>query len=87
MHGSVPFGVASAREMHTRDCGEPRSFAGISEFPRVAKLLWPIKTVECFAALIEKKPRTVERWISGEIDPPWEVVMFTAQYIFTRRKE
>jgi len=86
MHGSVPFGVASAREMHTRECGEARKFAEISEFPRVAKVLWPIKTVETFAALVGKNPRTVERWISGEIDPPWEIVLFTAQYLFTRRK-
>lgn len=85
MPSSVPFGVASAREMHTRECVEPRRFAEISEFPRVAKLLWPFKTVETFASLVGKKPRTVERWVSGEIDPPWEIVMFTATYIFTRK--
>lgn len=86
MHGSVPFGVASATEMHTRECVEPRKSAGVSDFPWIAKRLWPGKTVEQLAAALGKSPRTVERWVSGEIDPPWEVVLYTAYRIFTRPK-
>lgn len=80
---NVPFGVASAREMHTRECVEPRRIA-VRNFPRVAKLLWPVKTAATLAALVNTNPRTAERWVTGEVEPPISVALLTMQEIFRR---
>lgn len=91
MHGNIPFGVASATEIHRQECVQPRKIA-VRNFPRVAKLLWPDKTAATLASLVhdytgdQVSPRTVERWVSGEIDPPFCVIHFTMFEIFGRRE-
>lgn len=84
MHGNIPFGVASATEIHRQDCVQPRKIA-VRNFPRVAKLLWPDKTAATLASLVDASPRTAERWVSGEIEPPFSVVHLTMFEIFGRR--
>lgn len=81
MHGNVPFGVASAREIVRQDCVQPRRIAE-RNFPKVAKLLWPEKTAATLASLVGASPRSAERWISGEIEPPYRVVEATMREIF-----
>lgn len=83
MHGSVPFGVASATEIATRECVEPRRIA-VRNFPRIAKVLWPDKTAATLASLVGASSRTAERWVTGEIEPPNAVVILTMQEIFRR---
>lgn len=83
MHGRIPFGVASATEIARHDCVQPRKIA-VRNFPRVAKLLWPDKTAVTLASLVGANPRTAERWVSGEIDPPFSVVYLTMGEIFGR---
>jgi len=84
MHGNVPFNVASATEIARQDCGPPRKIA-VRNFPRVAKLLWPGKTAATLASLVDASPRTAERWVSGEIEPPFSVVHLTMFEIFGRK--
>lgn len=85
MHGNVPFGVASATEIARQECVQPRKIA-VRNFPRVAKLLWPGKTAATLASLVGSNPRTAERWVSGEIEPPFCVVHLTMFEIFGRRE-
>jgi len=82
MYRNVPFGVASSREINTQEATEPRRIAERPEFPRVSKLLWPDKTAATLASLVNANPRTAERWVSGEIEPPYDVVELTMHKIF-----
>lgn len=85
MHGNIPFGVASATEINRQECVQPRKIAEMPDFPRVAKLLWPDKTAATLASLVDASPRTAERWVSGEIEPPYCVIELTMHRIFARR--
>lgn len=85
MHGNVPFGVASAREIHTQETTRARRIAETPDFPRVAKILWPDKTAATLASLVGANARTAERWVSGEIEPPYCVIELTMHRIFARR--
>lgn len=82
MYRSVPFGVASATEIARQLRGDERRIAG-RKFPQVAKLLWPDKTAATLGAIIGASPRSCERWISGEIEPPYRVVEATMHEIFS----
>lgn len=81
MRNHVPFGIASATEIARQDCVQSRRIAG-RKFPQVAKLLWPDKTAATLASIISASPRSCERWISGEIEPPYRVVEATMREIF-----
>lgn len=76
---------AEQREIARQECGSNRKIAA---FPRVAKLLWPYKTATTLADLVhdytgdEVSPRTAERWVSGEIEPPFCVMHLTSWEIF-----
>lgn len=83
MRNHVPFGVASATEIARRECVEPRKIA-VRNFGKVAKLLWPLKTAATLASLVDSNPRTAERWLTGEFEPPIQVVIVTMQEIFRR---
>jgi hypothetical protein len=52
------------------------------KFGPVAKLLWPVKTAACLAAIANSNERTAQRWLSGEFDPPISVVLAVNQDIF-----
>ena len=69
MGDNVPFGVASATELHRHECRTATKLS-VRKFGPVAKLLWPIKTAAVLADLSGRDVRTAERWISGEFDPP-----------------
>lgn len=73
MHISVPFGVASATELHRHDCRAPTKMS-VGKFGAVAKLLWPDKTAATLAVIAGKNVRTAERWLSGEFEPPAAVI-------------
>jgi hypothetical protein len=44
-------------------------------FSAVAKVLWPVKTAACLAAIAKADERTAKRWLRGEHEPPLSVVM------------
>lgn len=73
MGSSIPFGVASAIEMHRRECQTPTKLS-VSKFGPVAKLIWPEKTAAAIAHIAGKEIRTAERWLSGEFEPPAIVI-------------
>ena len=83
MHGNVPFGVASATEIARHECQHPDKIV-VRKFGRVAKLLWPVKTAATLAAIAGTTPRTAERWLSGEFEPPYCIVEATMHEIFGR---
>lgn len=85
MHGSVPFGVASATEINRRDCQRPDRIVGRPKFGDVAKVLWPPpNTAAQLAAIPNVSVRTAERWLSGEIAPPFEIIEATMHETFKR---
>ena len=73
MHGSIPFGVASATQINRHQC-QPTASADtrviVSNFGRHAKLAWPVKTAAHLAAIAGTSERHAARWLSGEFDPP-----------------
>lgn len=69
MSVNIPFGVASATELHRRECRTPTKLS-VNKFGPVAKLLWPVKTAAVIADIAKRDVRTAERWLSGEFDPP-----------------
>lgn len=75
MGANIPFGVASAREIHRQESRTATKLS-VSNFGKHAKLAWPFKTAAVLAAIAsEGKPipithRTAERWLSGEFEPP-----------------
>ena len=73
MHGNVPFGVASATDIHRHQCRAPTKMS-VSKFGPVAKLIWPVKTAAVLAELAGREIRTAERWLSGEFEPPAVVI-------------
>lgn len=85
MHGSVPFGVASAREIARRECRSPDKIVGPFKFGAVAKVLWPPpKTAAALATIAKASERTAERWLSGEIEPPYVIVEAVMHETFKR---
>jgi hypothetical protein len=56
-------------ESPDRDGIVPRRFSA------VAKVLWPIKTAACLAAIAKTDERTAKRWLRGEHEPPLSVVL------------
>lgn len=87
MYRNIPFGVATAREIRTHEATATRRIAETPDFPRVARILWPDKTAATLASLVGANPRTAERWVSGEVDPPFDVILLTMQRIFGRRRQ
>lgn len=55
-----------------------------TKFGAVAKLLWPDKTAVHLAAIAGRDPRTAERWLSGEFEPPLAVVLALIAKMFAR---
>jgi hypothetical protein len=55
-----------------------------SNFGRIAKVLWPLKTAYQLAAISGRDERTTARWLSGEIEPPYCIVEATMHEIFKR---
>lgn len=41
-----------------------------SKFSAVCKVLWPLNTAACIAAIAGKDERTGKRWLAGEHDAP-----------------
>lgn len=85
MHGNVPFGVASATEINRQDCQRPDRIVGPPKFGAVAKVLWPPpNTAAQLATIADASVRTAERWLSGEIAPPYEIIEATMHETFKR---
>ncbi len=71
MHGHIPFGTASAREIERHRCQRPEGPAtGVSAFGKHAKLAWPFKTAAHIASIAGTSERHAARWLTGEFDPP-----------------
>lgn len=56
----------------------------VRKFGAVAKVLWPTKTAATLAALAGSTPRTAERWLSGEFDPPISIAEAVLHETFRR---
>lgn len=90
MHGKIPFGVASATEIARHASRHPDRIVGRPKFGDVAKLLWPPPNTAAQLAAIATKAgnstsvRTAERWLSGEIAPPYEIIEATMHETFKR---
>ncbi len=75
MHGRIPFGVASNTEIARHECRHPDRIVGAPKFGAVAKVLWPPpNTAAQLAAIGKVSERTAERWLSGEIAPPYPII-------------
>jgi hypothetical protein len=57
------------QESHRGDKLVPRRFSA------VAKVLWPVKTAACLAAIAKCDERHAKRFLSGEYEPPLSVVL------------
>lgn len=84
MHGSIPFGVASATEIARQKSREPDKIVGGFKFSTVARVLWPTKTAAALAAIAKRDQRTAERWLSGEFEPPFVIVEAVLHETFKR---
>jgi hypothetical protein len=76
MGDTVPFGLASAREIERQGCQPPlgpdaRVIA--PHFGKHAKLAWPFKTAAHIAAIANISERHAARILSGEFEPPASV--------------
>lgn len=81
----VPFGVASATEIARRECRSPDRIVGPFKFGAVAKVLWPPpNTAAQLAAIGKASERTAERWLSGEIAPPYPIIEAVMRETFKR---
>ena len=86
MHGNIPFGTASAREIARQNSTSTDRIAVRPIFGDVAKLVWREEKPAIEIARIAKANiRTAERWLSGEIDPPPCVVAAMLAKIFPPR--
>ena len=66
--------VDSARETE-RQLRQGTAKIVSQNFGRVAKVLWPIKTAACLAAIAKCDERHAKRFLSGEYEPPLSVVL------------
>lgn len=83
MRGTIPFGVASATEINRQELQFPDRIVGRPKFYMVARVLWvPPNTAAQLAVIGKASERTAERWISGEICPPYAVIEATNHEIF-----
>ena len=57
----------------------------VSQFGRVAKVLWPLKTAAHLAAIAKSNERTAARWLSGEFEPPGVILVAVLTEITRRR--
>lgn len=85
MHGNIPFGVASAREIARQQLRDGDKIVGRWNFGPVAKYLWPDKTAAHLASISGSTERTAERWLAGDHDPPYAVIEATMHKIFVRK--
>lgn len=90
MHGRVPFAVASATEIARQLSQHPDRIVGRPKFGDVARVLWPPPNTAAQLATLATKAgnktseRTAERWISGEVEPPYVIVEATLHETFKR---
>lgn len=57
------------------------------KFYAVAKVLWPVKTAACLAAIARCDERTAKRWLAGESEPPISVACAMFHEIFREQTE
>lgn len=85
MHGgNIPFGTASAREINRQKATAPDRIVARRKFGDVCKVLWPANTAAEIASEVRVNPRTVERWMSGEIDPSPRMAALILDQIFPK---
>jgi hypothetical protein len=66
---------ANAIERHIRQYdGVHNRIVNVSNFSKVARVLWPFKTAAHLASIAKKDERTAARWLSGEFEPPGIVI-------------
>jgi hypothetical protein len=88
MHSTIPFGVASAREIQRRRCqeGESTATGGIAiNFGKHAKLAWPFKTAAHIASIGKISERHAARILSGEFEAPASIATALIAEIFKRQ--
>ena len=74
--------VAQAREIEGRLLSGHDKIVPAPVFPSVCRMLWPHKTAAELAAIAGKDERTAKRWLSGEHEPPIDVVLAIVNRIF-----
>ena len=77
MHGSVPFGVASATEIERRQCQEASradTRGSVTNFGKHAKLPGTFRTAAHVASIAGTSERQAARMLSGEFEPPASVI-------------
>jgi hypothetical protein len=84
MHGTYGSPAEQAREIERRLIRGDDKIVGPPKFKSVAKVLWPIKTAACLAAIAKTTERAAERWLSGEFEPPVSVVVAVIHETFRR---
>jgi hypothetical protein len=85
MSGTIPFAVASAREIERQNSTGSDRIVIRPIFGDVARVVWPIKAAAEIALIANSNERTAKRWLSGEIDPPPCVVAAMLARIFPER--
>jgi hypothetical protein len=84
MYRSIPFGVASNSEITRQELQHPDRIVGRPKFFLVARVLWvPPNTAAQLAVIGSASERTAERWISGEVCPPYSVIEATNHELFS----
>lgn len=69
------------------DAGTDRSGRRKTQFPAVARLLWPTRTAACLAAIAKCDERHAKRFLSGEHEPPLSVVLAVIHEMLREQKE
>lgn len=54
------------------------------KFHAVCKVLWPDKTAAHLASIGGRDERTAKRWLAGEYEPPFTVLLAVIQEMFKR---
>jgi len=78
--------IGGAREINRQLSTGADKIVGPSKFGAVAKVLWPppLSPAAEVAAIAKSSTRTAERWLAGEIEPPFCVIHAVMGLIFKR---
>lgn len=74
MHGVFGNSEVVAKEIQGRFRQGTDKIVSVSNFGKVAKVLWPHKTAFHLAEIASSNERTAARWLSGEFEPPGVVI-------------
>lgn len=84
MHGILRGSPSVASEMQGQFVPGRDTVVPPTKFGAVCRLLWPEKTAAHLATIGKRDERTAKRWLSGEYEPPIEVLLAVMQKMFER---